>query len=80
MSNKLSAEKWAEVRSALAENPGGMTMQLARQLSVPEAEIIRALPDGRSVELDLARWEELFTAFADLGKVHVIVSNGSVTL
>ena len=79
MSTKLSAEKLAEVRAALAENPGGMTMQLARQLGVPEAEIIRELPDGRSVELAIARWEELFTAFADLGKVHVIVTNGSVT-
>jgi putative hemin transport protein len=74
MTTKLSAEKLEQVRSALAENPGGMTMQLAQQLSVPEAEIIRELPDGRGVELDIARWEELFTAFTELGKVH-----GSVT-
>jgi putative heme iron utilization protein len=79
MSSTLSAEKRAEVRTALAENPGGMTMQLARQLGVPEAEVIRELPDGRSVELDISRWEELFAAFADLGKVHVIVTNGAVT-
>jgi putative heme utilization carrier protein HutX len=79
METKLSAEKLAEVRAALAENPSGMTMQLARRLGVPEAEVIRALPDGRSVELDIERWQELFTAFEELGKVHVIVSNTSVT-
>ena len=39
----------------------------------------RAMPDGRSVELDVTRWRELFEAFAELGNVHVIVSNGSVT-
>jgi putative heme iron utilization protein len=75
----LSAEKLAEVREALVENPSGMTSQLARSLGVPEAEVIRAMPDGRSVELDASRWQELFSAFEELGQVHVIVSNGSVT-
>jgi putative hemin transport protein len=56
-----------------------MTLQLARELGVPEVEVIRALPDNRSVELDAGRWEELLRAFEGLGKVHVIVSNGSVT-
>jgi putative hemin transport protein len=46
---------------------------------VPEVEVLRALPDGRGVELDAGRWEELLRAFEGLGKVHVIVSNGSVT-
>jgi putative heme iron utilization protein len=67
----------AKVKAALAENPGAMTMQLARRLGVPEAEVIRAMPT--SVELDVTRWQELFTAFAELGSVTVIVSNGSVT-
>src|SRR5207248_9334666 len=59
--------------------PSQMTLQLARQLGVPEAEVIRAMPEGRSIELDLGRWEELLTSLAELGKVHVIVSNGCVT-
>jgi putative hemin transport protein len=67
------------IRAALAASPSQMTLQLARQLGVPEVDVIRAMPDGRSVELDLARPEELLTALADLGKVHVIVSNGCVT-
>lgn len=57
-----------------------MTMQLARELGVPEAEIVRALPDGRAVELDASRWEELIRSFEALGEVHVIVSNGGTTL
>jgi putative hemin transport protein len=56
-----------------------MTLQLARQLGVPEVEVIRVLPDGRAVELDAGRWEELIRALEGLGQVHVIVSNGCVT-
>src|SRR5207249_2125307 len=67
------------IRAALADNPTGMTLQLARRLGVPEAEVIRLLPEGRSVELDLGRWRELFESFEGVGKVHVIVSNACVT-
>jgi putative heme iron utilization protein len=56
-----------------------MTLQLARRLGVPEAEVIRALPDERGIELDIERWQEIFSAFEELGKVHVIVSNSCVT-
>jgi putative hemin transport protein len=79
MSGILGDEKRAEVRAAVNENPSAMTMQLARRLAVPEVEVIRALPDRRRAELDLGRWRELFEAFGELGDVHVIVSNGSVT-
>src|SRR4051812_48539476 len=79
MSTTLSTEKRTEVEAALREQPTAMTMQLARKLGVPEAEVVRAMPDGRSVELNVTRWQELFDAFVELGQVHVIVSNGSVT-
>lgn len=68
------------VAAALADNPNAMTLQLARDLGVPEAEVIRALPDGRAVELDVGRWEDLIRSFEAFGTVHVIVSNGAVTL
>ena len=68
------------VREALGRNPGAMTMQLARDLGVPEVEVVRALPDGRAVELDAGRWEEIIQAFEPLGQVHVIVSNGATTI
>jgi len=70
----------AKVRLALDGNPGAMTMQLARDLGVAEAEIIRALPDNRATELDLGRWEELLRRLESFGTVHAIVSNGAVTL
>src|SRR5262245_32077319 len=56
-----------------------MTLQLARSLGVPEVEVVRAFPDGRAVELEPGRWEEIFRALEAVGKVHVIVSNASVT-
>jgi putative heme iron utilization protein len=67
------------IRTALRANPNQMTLQLARQFGVPEVEILRAMPDGRAAELDAGRWEEIFRALEPLGKLHVIVSNGSVT-
>jgi len=75
----LPGEMVERIRAALRSSPSQMTLQLSRQLGVPEVEVIRAMPDGRSVELDRARWEELFQSFPELGKVHVIVSNDSVT-
>jgi putative hemin transport protein len=68
------------VEDALAHNPGAMTMQLAWDFGVAEVDIIRALPDGRAVELDLSRFEALMGRLEAVGKVHVIVSNGGATL
>lgn len=70
----------ARIREALARNPSQMTLQLARELGVPEAEIVRAFPDDRAIELDAARWEEIVRGFETWGDVHVIVSNGAATL
>jgi putative hemin transport protein len=75
----MTTDQAEKIRGALRANPNQMTLQLARQSGVPEAEVIRLIPDGRSVELDISRWEELFRSFESLGKLHVIVSNNSVT-
>jgi putative heme iron utilization protein len=53
----LSEEQRAKVRAAVAANPTAMTLQLARDLGVPECEVIRAMPDGRSIELDVITCE-----------------------
>lgn len=74
------AETAAAVAAALAKNPRAMTMQLARQLSLPEADVVRHLPSGQVRELDMVRWEELIRALEPLGSVHVICTNGAVTL
>jgi putative heme iron utilization protein len=57
-----------------------MTVQLARELNVPEVEVIRNLPAGHAVELDASRWKAMIRRFEGLGRVHVIVTNGAVTL
>ena len=57
-----------------------MTVQLARELGVPEIAVIRAMSPGTVTELDVSRWEELVRSLEALGDVHVIVTNGSVTL
>lgn len=68
------------IRHAYSLNPRKMTVQLARELGVSEVEVIRGLPDGMAAELDVSRWEELIRRFESLGQVHVIATNGAVTL
>lgn len=68
------------VRTAVERNPRKMTLQLARDLGVPEVEVIRAFPADRVTELDIARWEELLRRLESLGAVRVLVSNGATTI
>ena len=68
------------IRSAVEKNPRKMTLQLARDLAVPEVEVIRAFPADRVTELDIARWEELLCSLESLGSVRVLVSNGATTI
>jgi len=75
-----AVSRFEQIRAAYNRNPRQMTVQLARELGVGEAEVIRALPQGMARELDATRWEEMLRSFEALGKVHVIVTNGSVTL
>jgi putative hemin transport protein len=79
----MKANQHAEsdrIRAAVERNPREMTLQLARDLGVPEVEVIRAFPSDRVTELDIARWEELFRSFEALGTVRVLVSNGATTI
>src|SRR5438128_183253 len=68
------------IRAAVQRNPRKMTLQLARDLGVPEVEVIRAFPTERVMELDIARWEELLESFEAFGSVRVLVSNGAATI
>src|SRR6186997_1291606 len=68
------------IRSAVEKNPRQMTLKLARDLGVPEVEVIRAFPADRVTELDIARWEELLSSLEGLGSVRVLVSNGATTI
>lgn len=78
--NGVSDDIRTQIRAAILENPNRMTMQLAREFGVPEVEVVRAMPEGRAVELDMNRWEELIRSLEGLGTLHVIVSNGAATL
>jgi putative hemin transport protein len=76
---KMTDDLSRHIKAAVAANPQKMTLQLARELGVPEVEIIRAFPADRIVELDITRWEELFHNLEALGDVRVIVSNSCAT-
>ena len=68
------------IRAAVEKNPRKMTLQLARDLSVPEVEVLRAFPPERVRELDITRWEEFLRSLEGLGPVRVLVSNGATTI
>jgi len=76
----MSEANLERIKAAIQKNPRQMTLMLARELNVPEAEVIRALPESQVRELDITRWEELIRALEPFDKVHVICSNGAVTL
>jgi putative hemin transport protein len=57
-----------------------MTLQLARDLGVPEVEVIRAFPPHRVTELDVGRREELLRSLETSGSVRVLVSDGATTI
>ncbi len=78
--SELSAERVQQIREAFNVNRSKMTVVLARELGVPEAEVIRALPDGLSVELDITKWEDILRSFEALASVHVIATNAACTL
>ena len=48
-------EQSDRIRAAVAKEPRKMTLQLARNLGVPEVEVIRAFLPERVMELDIAR-------------------------
>jgi putative heme utilization carrier protein HutX len=73
-------ERAAAIREAFDRDRKQMVLLLARQLGVPEVEVVRAMPDELVTELDFAQWEEIIRSFETLGEVHVIVSNGATTL
>src|SRR5438034_4336178 len=74
------SEASERVRAAVQRNPRRMTMQLARELGVPEVEVVRALPDDRAVELDVSQWEAVLRSLEALGPLRVLVSNGAATV
>lgn len=77
----LSAlERLTAIRESFERDRKQMLLVLARQLGVPELEVVRAMPDELVVELDFTKWEEIIRSFETLGDVHVIVSNGSATI
>src|SRR5438093_12960634 len=75
-----ASQQTETIRVAVEKNPRKMTLQLARDLGVPEVEVIRAFPPDRVTELDIARWEELLQSVEALGSVRVLVSNGATTI
>jgi putative heme utilization carrier protein HutX len=73
-------ERATAIREAFDRDRKQMVLLLARQLGVPEVEVVRAMPQELAEELDFTQWEEIIRSFESLENVHVIVSNGASTL
>ena len=70
----------SRVTAYFQDQPRAMTMMAARELDLPEAEVLRHLPNNKSTELDARKFREMMDSLAEQGKVHVIVSNGATTI
>jgi putative hemin transport protein len=80
MKTVQKTETAERIRIAVEKNPRKMTLQLARDLGVPEVDVIRAFPPDRATELEIGHWEELSRSLEALGTVRVLVSNGATTI
>lgn len=69
-----------DIQAKLGENKARLTLQIARELGVPEARVIETMPADQVTELDSSRWEELIRAFEPLGRVHLIATTRAATL
>lgn len=70
----------SRVEDYFRRKPVAMTLAAARDLGVPEAEVIRALEGKGGTELDPAAFEPVIRALEAFGTCHVIVSNRGATL
>ncbi len=75
-----SSDLRQRIQKMLEGTPGIMTPMIARKLNVSEAEVLRHFPDDDTNELDGARAADLIEEFEQLGRVHVICSNGDCIL
>jgi putative heme utilization carrier protein HutX len=73
-------ERTSAIRAAFDSDRKQMVLLLARQLGVPELEVVRAMPTDLVTQLDFDQWEAIIRSFEALGEVHVIVSNAAATL
>lgn len=65
----------AKVARKLEANPGIKTAMLADTLGVPEAQILRAMPEGRARELDPSKAEQIISGLENLGLFYVVCRN-----
>lgn len=69
-----------KVAAKLAANPGLKTGMLADSLGVPEADVLRAMPDGHAHELQVADMDRFIEGLAALGRIYFVTRNeGCVT-
>ena len=66
-----------QVREYFSRKPSAMTLMAARDLGLPEAEVLRALG---ATELKPDAFENVMEALKGWGRVHVIVSNRGATM
>lgn len=68
------------VRQYFARRPAALTLLAARELGVPEADVIRALEGEVADALDPVRLEPILADLAAWGRCQVVVTNRGATL
>ncbi|MGE4506278.1 MAG: heme utilization cystosolic carrier protein HutX [Desulfovibrionaceae bacterium] len=63
------------IRERISENPSLMPMALADELNLPEAEVVRCLPEEMRVEAPASEFEAIWEAMTGWEKVTFIARN-----
>jgi putative hemin transport protein len=82
MQQAVKVDLKQQVAKYLEKDPRAMTIMMAREFRVPEADVVRAFPGDLVHELRVGgdATLDLIRAFENLGRVHVIASNSGCTL
>ncbi len=69
-----------KVARKLEANPRIKTAMLADAIGVPEADVLAAMPEGYSTELDGAKVEEIIRSLEALETLYVVVRNAATVM
>jgi putative heme utilization carrier protein HutX len=71
----ITDEQIRRVRTALSETPGTPLSSLAEKLQMPEAEVVRALPDDMRISIPVDDFESLWQEMCGWEKVTFITTS-----
>jgi len=74
----VTMEVVEKIAKIIAEKPETMTSTIATDLGITERDVVKHLPDGMSIEVDVNQFESIWEAMSDWASVTVIIRNSGI--